>query len=84
LGPMEDRPGLVVDCKFSEFQEFRFSESGHLETCRERQKPTYSVEKLRIFQNGKFIFDTTNFKLLHTGRDQYLTISSDKATGEPT
>lgn len=44
----------------------------------------YSVEKLEFFPGDKFIFDMRNYKILHTGRDIYLTICSDSATVELT
>jgi hypothetical protein len=43
-----------------------------------------SVEKSYIFMDGKFIFDVTSLNIFHTGRDQDLTISSERATGELT
>jgi hypothetical protein len=49
-----------------------------------RQQRADSVEKLQIFSDGNIINAVTISKFSYTGRDQELTISSDKATGELT
>ena len=43
-----------------------------------------TVEKLQIFQDGKFIYTVTIFKFPYSGREPKITISSDRAIGELT